>query len=120
MVASMVGLPQGSRLGVAGRQAAVATPVLRYRERTQIFRKSLYPTSNECDRLRLSGYRPASRVRADKPCVTASAIVAASSAPKPVAKEFKWGADMKSLSICLAIGAVTWFAPSPAGSLLWA
>ena len=50
--------------------------------------------------------------------VQASAQVAAATAPAPAQKEFKWGANMKNLGICLAIGVATWFAPAPNGELL--
>jgi hypothetical protein len=39
----------------------------------------------------------------------ASSAVAATSAPLPAQKEFKWGANMKNLGICVAVGAITWF-----------
>lgn len=40
---------------------------------------------------------------------------AAASAPAPAQKEFKWGADMKTLGLAVGIGALIWFLPSPAG-----
>jgi di/tricarboxylate transporter len=35
--------------------------------------------------------------------------------PAGPAAGIKWGADMKKLGICVAIGTALWFAPSPAG-----
>jgi len=43
-----------------------------------------------------------------------SAAGAAPAAEKP----FKWGADMKNLSICVGLAAVMWFIPPPAGVAL--
>jgi len=45
----------------------------------------------------------------------ASPAPAAPEPPAPVEPAFKWGADMKSLLMCVAIGAVMWFIPAPAG-----
>lgn len=42
-------------------------------------------------------------------------VNAAAGAPAPVAKPFKWGADMKNLAICIGIGAAMWFCPAPQG-----
>lgn len=36
----------------------------------------------------------------------------------PAAKPFKWGADMKSLGICVAVGTAMWMMPPPAGVAL--
>ena len=46
---------------------------------------------------------------------SSSAVISASSAPAPLQKEFKWGANMKNLGIAVAVGVITWFVPAPAG-----
>eukprot|EP00208_Stichococcus_sp_RCC1054_P002914 CAMPEP_0206142908 /NCGR_PEP_ID=MMETSP1473-20131121/18595_1 /ASSEMBLY_ACC=CAM_ASM_001109 /TAXON_ID=1461547 /ORGANISM="Stichococcus sp, Strain RCC1054" /LENGTH=560 /DNA_ID=CAMNT_0053538077 /DNA_START=101 /DNA_END=1783 /DNA_ORIENTATION=+ len=61
--------------------------------------------------------KPATRVhRAARVQTCASAaIVAASSGGTPAPEGFKWGADMKTLSLAVAIGTAIWFCPAPAG-----
>lgn len=86
----------------------------------KIFRKQALHTlpSNKASQCQSRSSRLIKGSRSSRKLATqivASTAVAASSAPKPVAKEFKWGADMKSLGICVAIGVVTWFLPAPAG-----
>jgi len=67
----------------------------------------------------LPSLKMASSSRKEKAVVSASsAVVAATSAPLPVQKDFKWGADMKNLGICVAIGAITWFCPAPTGAYI--
>eukprot|EP00873_Tetraselmis_striata_P041184 jgi/Tetstr1/461448/TSEL_006557.t1 len=41
--------------------------------------------------------------------------VAVSASPDPPAEPFKWGAKMKPLLTCVAIGVVLWFIPAPEG-----
>ena len=48
------------------------------------------------------------------------ASAAAGAVPAPQQKEFKWGADMKTLGISVGIGALIWFLPAPAGVTLQA
>ena len=86
----------------------------------KLFRQQASSVPPSCKTLQLQSQSPKSnqRLRTNRRQtnqIVASTAVAASSAPKPVAKEFKWGADMKSLGICVAIGVVTWFLPAPAG-----
>ena len=69
----------------------------------------------------LPSLRRVSSSRVKKSVVASSnAIVAATSAPLPAKKEFKWGADMKNLSICVAVGVITWFCPAPTGAFFTA
>ena len=65
-----------------------------------------------------SGYRQTrqtSRKEHAQAVVSSSAVISASSAPVPLQKEFKWGANMQSLGIAVAVGVITWFVPPPAG-----
>lgn len=47
--------------------------------------------------------------------VKVSANAAAAPAPTPAAPAFKWGANMKDLSISVGIAALLWFVPPPVG-----
>ena len=56
-----------------------------------------------------------------RPCATCRRICASSVAPPPAAPEgIKWGADLKKLGTCVAIGVALWAVPAPAGVSLQA
>ena len=56
---------------------------------------------------------------AQRLCIAAAGgsttVVSAASADAPAPKQFKWGADMKTLGISVAIACVVWVLPPPAG-----
>ncbi len=55
------------------------------------------------------------KARNFRPVTSASAVVAATSAAPEKPTGFKWGADMKLLGVCFAVGAAIWVAPAPQG-----
>ena len=59
--------------------------------------------------------RAAAPRRAPAPAAAGAAAAVAAAAPPPAAEGIKWGADLKKLAICVGVGALVWFAPSPAG-----
>ena len=59
--------------------------------------------------------RQSNRKEHAQAAASSSAIISASSAPAPLQKEFKWGANMQNLGIAVAVGVITWFVPPPAG-----
>jgi hypothetical protein len=61
---------------------------------------------------------PAAPRRAPAPAAASAAAAApavAAAAVPPAAEGIKWGADLKKLATCVGVGALVWFAPSPAG-----
>jgi anion transporter len=46
---------------------------------------------------------------------TVPTAAAASGSPAPTQTGIKWGADLKKLATCIAVGAAVWFIPPPAG-----
>lgn len=53
-------------------------------------------------------------------CASAAVVAATSAAPPPDKKQFKWGADMKTLGIAVGVATAIWFLPPPAGVTLQA
>lgn len=99
-------VPQGTALGRARSMVArpvasmILKPLLRSAAAPAAARKQpIFTPSNASPKL-----------------PTRDVIVQAAAGSAPAkAPEFKWGADMKNLSICIALGTLLWFLPAPAG-----
>lgn len=57
------------------------------------------------------------RTQGGRPDARSVQTHAAAGAAQPAKEEapFQWGADMKSLSLCVGIAVAVWFSPHPAG-----
>jgi hypothetical protein len=66
----------------------------------------------------LAASRPALRAMpalAPRPASRTARLQVSASAGAAAPAPFKWGANMKDLSICIGIGVAMWFCPAPAG-----
>lgn len=92
------------------------------RGRSQASAHKLSETAAVAGRCQIAVSKPVVNRRAERRtalCVSANASVAVTTSP-PAEPPFKWGADMKNLSICVGVAVVVWFCPPPAGVTLQA
>lgn len=59
--------------------------------------------------------RPTATAPLCRPAATPVMASAAPAVPPPAAEGIKWGADLKKLGTCVAIGTAIWFVPPPVG-----